>query len=110
MPIAINIVRIDANLQLQCFRAKSGDWIGVCEPLKITVQSETWGELMEDFADTLNGMLADLLSTNELDRFMRDHGWTTIGQIPSKPENVRFDLPFFPAVTANNGPQRSFYQ
>jgi hypothetical protein len=109
MPLAINVVRIDASVPLQCFRSGSGNWIGICEPLKITVQSATWGELMEDFSETLNGILTDLLRNNELDRFMRDRGWSTAGNIPERPDNVRFDLPFLPAMMANHGPQRSIY-
>ena len=108
---ALQIVRIDAkNVPLQCFQAKSGDWIGICEPLKLTVQSSTWGELMEDFALTLNGILSDLFQTRDFDRFMNDHGWTVVGQAPEQPENVRFDVPFLPALVSNHGPQRSIHK
>ncbi len=107
---AIQIVRIDAEVPLRCFRAKSGNWIGVCDPLKLTVQSATWAELMEDFGATLNGVLTDLLQTNDLDRFLRERGWRAMGPIPERPGNVSFDLPFVPAMMANRGSQRNLHQ
>jgi len=96
-----DLVRIDikANLPWGCFRTKCGNWVGVCEPLNLTVQSETWAELMEDIGDTLDALLQDMLSTNELDKFLRDHGWEAVGQIPAESDGaVRFDIPFIPAL------------
>jgi hypothetical protein len=106
----VQIVRIDANLPLQCHQSHSGNWIGVCEPLKMTVQSSTWGELMEDFSLALNGILIDLMQTNEFDRFLRDKGWKLLGQLPARPKNIRFDVPFLPALMANHGPQNNLHQ
>jgi hypothetical protein len=51
------LVRVDGDVQLQCFQSsETGNWVGVCEPLKLTVQSETWAALMEDFGLTLNAV------------------------------------------------------
>lgn len=92
-----DVIHINAHLPLECFKTDSGNWIGVCEPLKITVQAETWSELMEDIGYTIDAMLQDLLSTNELNKFLRDHGWEMAGQI--QPDRaVRFDMPFIPAM------------
>ena len=55
------LVRVDANLPLQCFQSKeTGNWIGICEPMKITVQSDTWAHLMEDVDLAVNAMFQDL--------------------------------------------------
>jgi predicted RNase H-like HicB family nuclease len=95
----IDVIHINTKLPLNCFKAASGDWIGVCQPLGITVQAETWSELMEDIGYTLDAMFQDLLTSNELDRFLRDHGWEAVGQIPTQPDRaVRFDVPFIPAL------------
>jgi hypothetical protein len=94
---AIGLVRIEikANLPWICVRAKGGNWVGVCEPLGLTVQAETWSDLMEDIGDTLDALLQDLLVSNELDQFLRDHGWEALGQIPAQPDDaIRFDVPF----------------
>lgn len=101
--LATNLIRIDihANLGWNCFKTESGNWIAVCDPLKLTVQAETWADLMEDIGLTLDAMLRDLLSTNELEKFLREHGWTAVDKIPSHPDTgIRFDVPFIPAMIA----------
>jgi len=106
----VTLIRIDANLPWKCFTGRGGHWIGICDPLKLTVQSDTWVDLMEDIGHTLDAMLKDLLKPNELDKFMRDHGWTMIGQIPARPKTVRFDVPFIPAMMAAHGPETDLRQ
>ena len=102
MPRVTTIRIIDANLPWKCFTGKGGHWIGVCDPLKLTVQAETWAELMEDIGHTLDAMLKDLLKSNEFEAFLRDHGWSAIGQIPAHPsKEIRFDVPFIPAMVGH---------
>jgi hypothetical protein len=105
------VVQIEANVAWNCFRAAGGQWVGVCDPLKLTVQSSTWGELMEDIADTLDGILNDLLASNELPQFLRERGWVPAGPLPERTEkNVHFDVPFLPAMMGAHGPQRELHQ
>lgn len=107
------IIRIDvrASLQWNCFPTEGGHWIGVCDPLNLTVQSDTWTELMEDIGHTLDMMLKDLLKSNELGRFLRDHGWKTVGAIPDRSsKGIQFDVPFIPAMMkAPRGSQRAVH-
>ena len=95
-----NVVRVDVhgNVEWKCGRGQGGNWIGICEPLKLTVQAETWAELMEDIGHTLNAILRDLLSSNELPQFLQDRGWQVVGAIPNRKDDVRFDVPFIPAM------------
>jgi len=109
MPVPA-VIRIQANLPWACKQTDSGNWIGVCPPLKLTVESETWAELMEDIGLTLDAMLVDLLQTNELDAFLRNHGWQAVTPIPHSPNHVRFDVPFIPEIMARHGSQRNVYQ
>jgi len=109
------LVRIQANLQWQVHQGKGGNWIGVCDPLKLTVQGETFAELMEDIGHTLDAVLRDLLGSNELPRFLQDQGWQIVGgSIPQtdRPENVRFDVPFtfMPGFMNANDPHRFVHQ
>jgi hypothetical protein len=91
-------ISVRANLPWLCLETPEGYWIGVCEPLKLTVESETWADLMQDIGLTLDAMLQDLLSTNELEKFLREQGWEA-GEIPSKLDGpIRFDVPFTPAM------------
>ena len=103
------IIRVQANVPWQISPA-GNMWIGVCEPLKLTVQADTWGELMESIRDTLDAVMADLMKSNELPRFLETHGWTLMTPLPEKPEDVRFDVPFIPALMGANGPQRIVHQ
>jgi len=108
MPAAI---LIEGQIQWQCLRSQSGQWIGVCDPLKLTVQAETWADLMEDIGHTLDAMLKDLLDSNELDKFLHEHGWKMAGPTPLHPhEDVRFDVPFIPAMIGAHGSQGNVYQ
>ena len=104
------IIRVDANLQWRILQAKSGEWVGICDPLKLTVQADTWADLMEDIGHTLDALLKDLLSSNELNRFLQDQGWKLLAAITSR-EDVRFDVPFIPAMMVNaNGSPRQLHQ
>ncbi len=113
--LVARIAGMQVNLQWTAMQGKGGNWIAVCEPLKLTVQSETFGELSEVITDTLDGVLKDLLASNELDRFLSEHGWKLAGATPIyalRPEYVRFDVPF-ELVMARAGaddPQRSVHQ
>lgn len=102
-------VRVRSALSWQCTPSQ-GNWVAVNDPLKLTVQGETWGDLMQNIADTLSLLLLDLLSENELDTFLRENGWQAMGQIPARPDGVRFDVPFVPAMTGMDDSSRNLYQ
>jgi hypothetical protein len=109
----VQIVRIDASLLWKAARTQNGNWVAACDPLKLTLQSETWADLMEDIALSLDAILKEMLKTNELPRFLREHGWTAVGTIPSRPQAIRsvhFDVPFIPAVVSGNDFQRELCQ
>lgn len=97
----MSVVHIEAEIPWRIDRADAEHWVGICDPLDLTVESETWAELMEDIALTLDSMLHDLLSRNELDQFLRDRGWTAHGPM-SDVEGVRFDVPFIPALVQSD--------
>jgi hypothetical protein len=65
---------------------------------------------MEDVAFTLDAILRDLLSSNELERFLQDRGWKISGAIPNRQEDVRFDVPFLPAVVGAHASQTELHQ
>jgi hypothetical protein len=104
------VVRIDGQVQCNILQAKGGNWVAVCDALKLTVQSDTWANLMEDIAFTLDAILKDLLSSNEFDQFMRERGWKLIGRIPRRQADMRFDLPIIPAMMKTHGSQRTLRQ
>jgi len=90
----VTVMKIQGQSEWKCLRTKTGEWVAVCDPLALTIQADTWAELMEDIAQTLNMMLIDLLKENAFDKFMRDRGWTLVGKVPHPSSDVRFDVPF----------------
>lgn len=90
------IVQIQANLNWRYTRARGGNgaYIAVCDPLRLTLQADTFSDLTEDINVSIDALLKDLLTENELEPFLREHGWTAISPIPAGPAGVRFDVPF----------------
>jgi len=111
MPV-LTLVRINGQVPWRCFPAQSGNWIGICDPLKLTLQAETWGELVEEMGITLNSFLTELFTSNNFDRFMRENGWSVIGPIPRQEQakQLRFDLPFVPMITGPYDTSRCLHQ
>jgi hypothetical protein len=93
--MAMPIVQVQGNIQWKVARSRDGHWLGICDPLRLTLQAETYAELMEDIGLALDAMLRDLLESSDLERFLRDQGWTLTGTIPARQDEVRFDVPFF---------------
>ena len=67
---------------------------------------------MEDMSLALDALLREMVISGDFQRFMRDHGWTYIGPMPSVAdvEHVRFDLPFIPKVVGPDDTSRDFSQ
>jgi hypothetical protein len=99
---------INANLTWKYTRARGGNYVAVCDALKLTLQAKTFSELMEDINFTLDALLKDLLSSNELDSFLRERGWSAAGNIPQR--NVRFDVPFAVMAMRAHDQQRDVHQ
>jgi hypothetical protein len=98
----MSIVRIEGTVKVRSFRAKGGNWVGVCDQLAITVQSDTWAHLLEDIGLTINAMFIDLTESNELEPFLREHDWKRGDDIPTQSAGVWFDLPFVPTPAARD--------
>ena len=88
------VVQIRANVEWRWCRGSGGNYVAVCDPLKITLQAETWTDLVEDMIISLNALVLDLIESNEWEKFMRERGWLIVGQMPARPQNARFEVPF----------------
>jgi predicted RNase H-like HicB family nuclease len=107
------LVHIEGNVPWRWRKGSGGNYVAICDPLKITLQARSYQELTEDIADALDALLKDLLDSNEFDQFMRDHGWTLLAPLPARPKDVKFDLPFSIVPLAMAGaddPQRVVHQ
>ena len=104
------VIGVNGRVECKILRAKGGNWIAICDPLKLTLQADTWANLMGDIAFTLDSIFKDLLSSKELDKFMKEHGWTLIRQIPHRQADIRFDLPFSPVMMSSHDSERSLHK
>jgi len=92
------VIRIQGKAQLQ-WRAQrsptSKAWIGICEPMNLVMEADSLDELYSVIDEAMQLMLVDLLRDNELEAFLREHGWKA-QNVPQqvKPEDVKFDVPW----------------
>lgn len=90
------LVRIDTKLEWQIARDPSSNrWVGVCRPLAITAEGETWAELTSILAEIVSELLVDLYRDGELAKFLQDRGWQPLIALPTKMprEGLKFDIP-----------------
>ena len=95
-----DVVRIDGTVEWQIQIAAGGSYVGICDPLGLTLQAETWAAMMEEIGAVQNLLFKDLCETNELDQFLQDRGWRAQGE----PDvGAIFDLPFIPHLVEEHG-------
>ena len=94
----MSIIAIQVNGQVQWFARYSPSsrrWIGVCDPMRLTLEAETLDELHGVIEEGIQLMLRDLLEDNELEAYLREMGWSAApiphGQLP---HNIEFDVPW----------------
>ncbi len=88
-------IQIQATINWLVQRTPSGAWVGVCDPLGLTVEASDEVELRSVIGEAQHYLFLDLLEDGELDRFLRERGWHATAPIPlTIPEGVRFDVPF----------------
>ena len=76
-------------------------WVGVCDDLSLTAQGETYSDLMASIADVQGLLFADLFQENELDAFLRRHGWEPVIMPPAEAD-VTFDVPYIPQLVSQS--------
>jgi hypothetical protein len=108
--MARTTVRVRTKVPWAIRQAAGGNWVGVCVPLGLTLQSDTWASLMEDIGLALDALLRNLLESGDLDRFLRNQGWELASPIPKRRENIRFDVPFIPELVPQHGAKNLLYQ
>src|SRR5450759_4703870 len=70
-----NVVHIEANMPwVYTVHRETGHWIGVCEPLKLTVTADNPQEFYESIREGMNSFFKELVSTGDFHHFLRDHG------------------------------------
>ena len=63
--------------------------------MNLVMEADTLDELYSVIDEAIQLMLVDLLRDNELDQFLREHGWNAPNvPLQVKPEDVKFDVPW----------------
>ena len=94
----LRVVHINAQVQwLFTQDAETGYWVAVCEPLGLTVEGHTHTEMRLHIDEALNLVLMNMVKTGEIEKFLRDRGWSS--QNMPRPdqlaqnERLKFDVP-----------------
>ena len=93
---AVLTIQIQAKISWAMKRLSSGKFLAVCDPLGVTVEGKNQAELRSLIEETHHYLFLDLLVDGELDKFLRDRGWSVPGGTPRRPPGagVRFEVPF----------------
>ncbi|MDE2689510.1 MAG: hypothetical protein OXI49_03290 [Acidobacteriota bacterium] len=111
-----NIIHLDANLAWRVARLDERHefrWLGICDELKLTVESSTYQELLEDIGDALDAVFLDLCLEGRLNDFLTQQGWKIVdgGQhwLETDPNELSFDLPFTPQQMSSRDLEASIH-
>lgn len=106
--LKIQIVKIEGHAQVQwrAERGESGRWIAVCQPMSLVTEADSLDELHSVINESMQLLLVDLLRDNELEPFLREHGWKA--QLPAAvdPSAVQFNVPWQLVAEGSNDSAR----
>ncbi len=66
----------------------------MCDALAQTVQASRFTELLETINEALESTFRELLSSGDLEHFLKDRGWKPDSPLPINQRKVRFEMPF----------------
>lgn len=89
------VIEIKGNVAWKYFQSESSKWIGICDSLSLTLQADSYSELVAEIGEAMEMMFNDLLATDELENFLRVRGWQMSPTLKGIPKNtpVTFDMP-----------------
>lgn len=100
------VIGVKATVVWRYFQdRKSENWIGICDHLKLTVEAENPPELHEAMTEAMDLFLNEMLSSGDLRKFLREHGWSLTTAIP-EPKKQRQDIVFDVPLQTRRIPQR----
>lgn len=92
------IVRFQPSVRIECraYRhAQTDGWVALCHALGRSAAGETCDRLCATIFETQHALFTDLLVEDELQPFLKNHGWPMQTELPARvPERgVNFDIP-----------------
>lgn len=92
---AVVRVEIKASLSWEVARdPETQTWIGICRDLNLNAIGDTWAEFQAGANDAIALLLTQLLRHGQLEKFLRDHGWTPAVPLPARDARVHWDVPY----------------
>lgn len=93
---------INANVEWEISSLATGEWMGVCDELGLTLVADSQPELHETIFSSMRELIHDLVTDGILEKFCREHGWLLVtkdGDLPKDPNEYDFGYPvkFAPA-------------
>ena len=92
-------VRIEGTVKWHVFQSEHGNWVGICNPLGLTMEDPTLDELNLDIQDAVNSIFEQLLKYGELDQFLDDRGLDS--QQYSVKKDTEFSVPIDLLIHSN---------
>ena len=87
------VVQIDGKVSWVVSRdPDSKGWVGVCPPLNLTAEGDTFEELNKSQIEAMALLFADLFAEGELEAFLRRNHWAAA--LPKPGTKAKFDMPF----------------
>ena len=71
----IDAIGIKGTITWHVFQSEHGNWIGICDPLGLTMEGPTIDKLNLNIQDAVQSILERLLKEGELEKFFSDRGW-----------------------------------
>ncbi|HVO19763.1 MAG TPA: hypothetical protein VMU15_10935 [Anaeromyxobacter sp.] len=86
----------------RAFRGRdSGNWVAISDALKLTVQGDSWDDLMNACTEAVQLVLLDVFEDGDFEQFLRSRGWMLLSQLPARGQPVKFDIPVQVLKAAN---------
>lgn len=91
-------IAIQARLQWNITITRAGNFLGVCDPIGLSLEGGSEDELRSVIEESLHWFFLTHLEDGTLNAFLASKGWTFTGPMPTKNEideggAVRFDVP-----------------
>jgi predicted RNase H-like HicB family nuclease len=106
--------KLEANLIWKLEQTREGNWVGVCQPLGLSVEGGDREELAASIDETVQMMFADLLKSGELDAFLHSQGWkmqpVALPATRARSGQPHFEVPIELLYTDHSGSARSTRQ
>ena len=88
-------ITVESALEWRATQTESNTWIAECDSLGLVIEADSLDDLYSLSQETTSVLLADLFADNELDEFLRSHGWEApeLVSVQDRTADVNFAVP-----------------